>query len=186
MASVSLILISSIFSGMSFSRYEVEQGATVSNSNLGSMEFNVTNIPNNNNNIVLPLTEVKPGMSAQTYTFSITNFNGSKYSKLPFEYQINIKTYGNLPINVQVKSKSLPSNTGVAASTVSASGTPTNPINLTTTGKMYVNTTTDTGYTHEYDVIITWPVENGINEDYSTEVEYLSISVVCSQLGPTY
>ena len=187
MASVSLILISSIVSGMSFSRYEVMQNLTGSNSKLGSLVFDVTNIPNNNQNIVLPLTEVIPGMSAQTYKFSITNYSGSTYSHLPFAYDIKIQTYGNLPITVQVKNNSISTNSGVAAATISGTSSINAPLNITTSGQMYINTSSTTqNYVHEYSVIITWPTTNAKEEKYSTEVEYLSISVVASQLAPSY
>ncbi len=187
MASVSLILISSIVSGMSFSRYEVVQSLIGVNSRFGDLVFNVTKIPDNSQNIVLPLLEVVPGMSNQEYMFSITNYNGSNYSHLPFEYEIKVETYGNLPITVKVQPRSMTQSSGVYAKEVSQTGTINSPVNITTTGIMYVNTaTTMQNYSHQYEIVISWPTTNAKEEKYSTEVEYLSISVTASQLAPDY
>ena len=188
MASVSLILISSIVSGMSFSRYEVMQNLIGNNNKFGNLVFNVTKIPNDNQSVVLPLNEITPD-SSKTYTFSITNFDGNTQSHLPFEYEIEVETYGNLPITVQIASKSLTTNSGVAATTVSGKGTVNSPVNISTKGKMYVDTSSaKQKYEHEYNVTISWPKSTDADwyDKYSTEVEYLSISVIASQLAPDY
>lgn len=164
------------------------QSLSGNNNNFGNLVFDVTKIPNDNQSVVLPLNEITPDFS-KTYTFSVTNFNGSNQSHLPFEYEIKIQTYGNLPITVQVASKSITTNSGVAADTVSGKGTVNSPVNISTTGKMYVDTSSaKQKYEHEYNVTISWPKSTDADwyEKYSTEVEYLSISVTASQLAPDY
>ncbi len=164
------------------------QSLSGNNNNFGNLVFDVTKIPNDNQSVVLPLDEITPD-SSQTYTFSVTNFNGSNQSHLPFEYEIKIQTYGNLPITVQVASKSITTNSGEAADTVSGRGTVNSPVNISTTGKMYVDTSSaKQKYEHEYNVTISWPKSTDADwyEKYSTEVEYLSISVTASQLAPDY
>lgn len=186
-ASVSLILVSCILTNITFSRYEVQQNA-VMNAPLGDMVYSVTKIPNNDNTLVLCLDDVYPGMSAKTYSFSVSNFSGTNYSQLPFDYTINLSTYGNLPIDITLKPNSVPSGTGVACPQTTAYFTSNNtPLSLTASGKMYINTASTTqNYTHIYNIVVEWPTSNGTADQYSGEVEYLTISTTCAQTAPAY
>lgn len=181
-ASVSLILISSIVSNMSFSRYEVSQNASLT-APLGDMIYSFTKLPNNNSNIVYQLDAMKPG-DTKEYNFSVLNNTGTAtaQSKVPFNYTITIETYGNLPLTIKLENTGLPSGSGVACPTTTASYSSSKPnLSLTATGTMYVNNY----HTHTYKVTVTWPSANKTST-YSDEVECLIVKTSVGQLQPSY
>lgn len=91
---ISMLLFSS---GITYSIFNSGAAATMLNQKIAKFIFNAEKV----DFIELPLVDLNPG-SVEEYYFSVTNADEKNMSSIAIEYQIVIKTYHFMPLNIEL------------------------------------------------------------------------------------
>ena len=94
---LSFIILIMFFSGITYSLFHSSTSLTSNNQGLANFVFNAENL----DSIALNLADLKPGTVLE-YEFSITNNELEKVSDVTIEYQLKIKTYHFIPLDIKL------------------------------------------------------------------------------------
>lgn len=94
---LSLILLVLFFSGITYSLFHSNTSLNSSNQGLANFVFNAENL----DSISLNLEDLTPGTTLE-YEFSVTNKELEKISDVTIEYELKIKTYHFIPLNIEL------------------------------------------------------------------------------------
>lgn len=92
-----LSILIMFFSGITYSLFHSNTSLNSSNQGLANFVFNAENL----DSITLNLADLKPGAVLE-YEFSIANNELEKVSDVTIEYQLKIKTYHFIPLNIEL------------------------------------------------------------------------------------
>lgn len=92
-----LVILILFFSGITYSLFNSNVVLNSNNKGLASFVFNTENL----DSITLNLNDLKPGDILE-YEFSVTNNELEKISDVTIEYQLKIKTYHFIPLNIEL------------------------------------------------------------------------------------
>lgn len=94
---LSLVLLLLFFSGITYSLFHSNTSLNSNNQGLANFVFNAENL----DSISLNLDDLKPGTTLE-YEFSVANNELEKISDVTIEYQLKIKTYHFIPLNIDL------------------------------------------------------------------------------------
>lgn len=92
-----LLTIATFFSGITYSLFNSDALLSSNDQGVASFIFNTENL----DKIDLNLNGLKPGDSYE-YEFSVTNNESEKVSDVTIEYQLTIKTYHFIPLDIEL------------------------------------------------------------------------------------
>lgn len=162
------VLVTSLFSTGTLAKYKSMFS--------GSVEMQVAAFAGGGKaDFAVTLDEMVPG-STNTMQFTVQNFDGEQGCDVALEYEIQIETTGNLPLTFGLiginDNESASSLVGGLDSTLKATG-----------GKLPFVSGTENKTAHKYELNITWP-EGETDEDYSNEIDMVSVTVTTVQAKP--
>ncbi|NLW70209.1 MAG: hypothetical protein GX061_03920 [Eubacteriaceae bacterium] len=120
--------------------------------------------------------DLAPGGSA-TYSFNVTNFEGTKTSEVTLEYTVTVETTGNLPLTFSLQCTGTGNKgTGIGADppVTLTPGTASSSIGTLPAG---INTT------HSYTLTATWPSASDAPK-YADEADAIRVKVNAIQAEP--
>lgn len=118
-----------------------------------------------------------PG-SARTMQFTVQNYNEEQDCEVGLDYEIQLETTGNLPLSFQLLGKKEPDDS-------SADSVLAGPLDngLKAAGGKFPIASEGGRKQHTYELSVTWP-EGETNEDYSREIDMLTVTVTTVQADP--
>jgi len=94
---LALILGTTFLAGIAYSAFFSSATLNVSDQKIAKFIFNAKT----SEKIELPLVDIKPNMKEE-YLFSVTNSEEEKISNVTINYQISIKTFHFIPLNIKL------------------------------------------------------------------------------------
>lgn len=111
--------------------------------------------------------------------FDVQNSEGGKVCEVPVNYEVQIETTKNLPLQFSLTGEKA---TGDTDGTLSALVGSLDPDTLTATGGKLPSARSGGGTSHSYTLLITWP-PNENAEAYSREIDHLAVKIKTTQAG---
>ena len=131
----------------------------------------------------LLIEDIYPSTNTFNYTFTVSNFNGSKKAETDLEYELVLTTTTNLPIsyNLYRNGTALTGNNKIDELYTDEDGTYYREIKLGTgTTKFILEQGEDR--TDTFIVSVTFPQENSANEQYADLMENIKIDLSAKQI----
>lgn len=92
-----LVVFVMFFSGITYSLFHSSTSLNSNNQGLANFVFNAEDL----DSITLNMADLKPGAVLE-YEFSVKNNESQKVSDVTIEYQLKIKTYHFIPLNIEL------------------------------------------------------------------------------------
>lgn len=118
------------------------------------------------------LDTLTPG-STSYVNFQVTNYEGEKLCEVAMDYEIQVESMGNLPLQFQLSGRVEPADTDGSSSLV-------NPLEGGIAAGGVMPHSAKGKVTHVYQLAVTWP-ESYDDEAYSDEIDMVSITVKAEQ-----
>lgn len=96
---MSALIIFTFSSGLTYSFFHSQTKMNANDKNIAKFIFNANELEN----IELPLENLMPGFH-ESYPFSVTNVQDEKLSGVSIKYQLTIKTFHIVPLNIKLYS----------------------------------------------------------------------------------
>lgn len=127
------------------------------------------------------ISEIYPSDSPYEYTFTVSNFNGTKRAETDLEYEVVLTTTTNLPFQYAIEKEGTPLTTTQELIT-DTDGTYYKKIKLqpTTANDFVLETGSD--QTHNFKIKLTFPKANNENMEYADLIEYIKLDLSAKQI----
>lgn len=129
----------------------------------------------------LLLGNIFPSAMPFEYTFTVSNFNGTKSAETDLEYELEIITTTNLPLSYEISKNGTPCTNIIEELYSDEDDTFYRKIKLETdTHNLIMDEGTDT--TDTFVIKVTFPESNSINLEYADLMEYINLNLNAKQI----